>query len=1078
MVLVVKPYELFRGRTPALSFMRPFGCHVTILNTLNHLGKFDGKSNEGFFFGYSTNSKAFRVYNTRTRKVEENLHIKFLKYKPLIAGHGPKWLFDINTLTKSMDYVPVIVGTNSNDFAGKGASFDADQSSMKTGSSQDYILMPLWNEGSLFDSSLKDSDGNNKDNDSPSTKSEIDIKRWLIQKTVVKIQSDDFFGADNDMTSLDGVEVDISNISTTYPVSTTPNTRIHKDYSLDNVIGDIQSGVQTRRMTVTTDEQGVISAIYEEKTHKDVHTCSFACFLSQEEPKRITNALKDIAWVEAMKEELLQSHLQKVWTLVDLPRGKSAMGTKWVFRNKKDERGIVIRNKARLVAQGCTQEEGINYDEVIAPVARIKTIRLFLAYASFYGIPWFEDPDYLGKVYKVEKALYGLHQAPRACARSKLWLPLPLLRLNMWQLLVVVDKYSGFRINSWIMGAAQHIWLSLILDNKMIKYELLNGLTLDNGEIELNTTVDGQVKTITVASIRRHLKLADANGISSLPTTKFFEQLTLMGKTKTIIRRMCIRIPQSNVPTSGADEAITKEMHDGLGRATTTASSLEVELGSDEVTHLENKITSTKVVYNNALITLTKRLKKLEKKLKNKIRRAVIDSLEEEEASSDHEDSPKQERMIKEIDKDENVNQKRSASKDKGKAIMQESESPKTIKKKEMLQISLDEEIAQRFYEEEQAHILRDEEYAQQVQAQWITDKVIRIEGIPKVSRSWFLRMLFVNTMKSIRRFVQMESEGQAADFKGGEGSSKAGQSLKRSAKKELGQEQKSSLFDAREVSIHMLVKKKYLLPQDTLGRMLQWKLHVNYNVTEMAYELLRFIRSQLNHKGEDDQKYGISILNLMMNYEIKNSDASLTYLALSTNVEPPKVGKGKGKGKSHMGKKKDDTPAPKGKKSAPKNKSIITTKDNINPDPMETLKLGKSISLTEAEEQDKQKRVHETHERLVTEKTSSDEESDVADDKKFDKEKDKSKKAYDEIADEEQTNVDHDDEVKEKEEVANEEIVDEEIADEAKDNKEIIDTYKADKEMVDAEKLNVEKTEEEKVDEEQTGDDQAHKEA
>ncbi|GJW07873.1 putative ribonuclease H-like domain-containing protein [Tanacetum coccineum] len=129
-----------------------------------------------------------------------------------------------------------------------------------------------------------------------------------------------------------------------------------------------------------------------------------------------------------MQEELLQFKLQEVWTLVELPNGKRAIGTKWVFRNKKDERGIVIKNKARLVAQGYTQEEGIDYDEVFAPVARIEAIRLFLAYASFkdfvvyqmdvksaflYGKikeevyvcqpPGFEDPDFLDRVYKVEK---------------------------------------------------------------------------------------------------------------------------------------------------------------------------------------------------------------------------------------------------------------------------------------------------------------------------------------------------------------------------------------------------------------------------------------------------------------------------------------------------------------------------------------------------------------------------------------------------------------------------------------------------------------------------------------------------
>ncbi|GJS46203.1 putative ribonuclease H-like domain-containing protein [Tanacetum coccineum] len=150
--------------------------------------------------------------------------------------------------------------------------------------------------------------------------------------------------------------------------------------------------------------------------HKDYQNCLFACFLSQIEPKKVIQALTDPSWIEAMQEELLQFKLQK-----------------------KDERGIVVRNKARLVTQGYTQEEGIDYDEVFAPVASIEAIRLFLAYVSFmefivyqmdvksaflYGTIeeevyvcqplGFEDPQFPDKVYKVEKALYGLHQAPRA----------------------------------------------------------------------------------------------------------------------------------------------------------------------------------------------------------------------------------------------------------------------------------------------------------------------------------------------------------------------------------------------------------------------------------------------------------------------------------------------------------------------------------------------------------------------------------------------------------------------------------------------------------------------------------------
>ncbi|GKB68062.1 putative ribonuclease H-like domain-containing protein, partial [Tanacetum coccineum] len=164
-------------------------------------------------------------------------------------------------------------------------------------------------DGSLFDSSSK-----NASNDEPQPSS--DVRKKDDEGT-----NGYFFG--------DETEVDMSNITTTYPVPSTPNTRIHKYHSLDHVIGDVQSGVQTRRMTKITNEQGFISAVYEGRTCEDLHTCLFACFLSQEEHK-------------------------KVWTLVDLPYNKRAIGTKWVYRNKKDER-----------------------------VARIEVIRLFLAYASF-----------------------------------------------------------------------------------------------------------------------------------------------------------------------------------------------------------------------------------------------------------------------------------------------------------------------------------------------------------------------------------------------------------------------------------------------------------------------------------------------------------------------------------------------------------------------------------------------------------------------------------------------------------------------------------------------------------------------
>nr|GFA65632.1 hypothetical protein [Tanacetum cinerariifolium] len=158
-----------------------------------------------------------------------------------------------------------------------------------------------------------------------------------------------------------GVEADFLNLETSITVSPIPTTRVHKDHPVTQIIGDLPLAPQTRTMTTPqirsmtrmVKEQGGLNQI----NNEDFHTCMFSYLLSQEEPKKVLQALKDPSWIEAMQEELLQFKLQKVWVLVDLPKGKRVIGSKWVFRNKKDERGIVIRNKVSLVAQGHTQEE-------------------------------------------------------------------------------------------------------------------------------------------------------------------------------------------------------------------------------------------------------------------------------------------------------------------------------------------------------------------------------------------------------------------------------------------------------------------------------------------------------------------------------------------------------------------------------------------------------------------------------------------------------------------------------------------------------------------------------------------------
>ncbi|GJX30831.1 ribonuclease H-like domain-containing protein [Tanacetum coccineum] len=499
-VLVTKPqmktpYEILMGRSPNISFMRPFGCPLTILNTLDHLGKFDGKSEEGYLLGYSTNSKGFRVYNRVTRKVQDCLHVNFLENQENQKGKGPDWMFDLELLTPSMNYIPVRK-ENYADSKEQGISCDDDEDL----DVQQFIV----HGPNIHAAQNKPSEERTADKEVPLSSEEQALHDELVslmhQESIAKLHNDaqrnafeeekrrialekgkecanstltlstantppqstgntptdsdddvpkdgvfstNSFDDENTDNEEDGAP-DYNNMDHTIDVSSTPTHRIHKIHPQSQIIGKSTAGVLTRRKlkeSTSDQHQALLSFIYKQNrtNHKDQQTCLFACFLSQEEPKKVSQALSDESWVEAMQEELLQFKLQEVWVLCDLPEGKRVIGTKWVFRNKRDERGTIIKNKARLVAQGYRQEEGVDYDEVFAPVARIEAIRLFLAFASFMGFivyqmdvksaflygniteevyvkqpPGFEDPAHPNKVYRVVKALYGLHQAPRA----------------------------------------------------------------------------------------------------------------------------------------------------------------------------------------------------------------------------------------------------------------------------------------------------------------------------------------------------------------------------------------------------------------------------------------------------------------------------------------------------------------------------------------------------------------------------------------------------------------------------------------------------------------------------------------
>ncbi|GJR92194.1 putative ribonuclease H-like domain-containing protein [Tanacetum coccineum] len=487
-VLVTKPhnktpYELITGKIPIISYIRPFGCHVTILNTIDHLGKFAGKSDEGFLVGYSLQSKAFRVYNLETKRVEENLHITFLENKPNVAGKGPTWLFDLDYLTNSMNYQPVRSENQANNHAGPEEAnhsagtqdnIDAGNSELEAASAQDSFVLPIW---SSYSSTIKSSKArsageepykhpNSNSNEKPIDKKdqvfldelqrlkskeqeahdaadalwkefEKDTKDLLFQAGAAKVSSTNTVNTAHqlvlpvfilELLKLAGAVADFTNLETIMNVSPIPASRINSIHPSTLILGDPKSAVQTRsKVTKSSGAHAFVSYIQKQRrnNHKDFQHCLFACFLSQNQPKKISEALEDESWVDAMQEELLQFKIQKVWILVDLPHGKKAIETKWVYRNKKDEKGVVVRNKASLVAQGQRQEEGIDYDEVFAPVARIEAIRIFLDFASYMGFivyqidvksaflygkideevyvsqpPGFVDPKYPKKVYK------------------------------------------------------------------------------------------------------------------------------------------------------------------------------------------------------------------------------------------------------------------------------------------------------------------------------------------------------------------------------------------------------------------------------------------------------------------------------------------------------------------------------------------------------------------------------------------------------------------------------------------------------------------------------------------------------
>jgi hypothetical protein len=242
------------------------------------LGKFDAKSDVGIFLGYSTSSRASRVYNTRTKVVMESVNVVIDDESTTDQSEG--------------EQAEILKTTDQNE--GEKAGLLKEP----TGSTE------------IVSENIPDTN---------QTEEEIEEKSATSQSPNSII------------------------------IAKEPSSRVKLNHPQDNLLGTINEGQRLRSRVV--------------------NQVSYSCYLSQLEPKKITEALEDESWVTSMHEELHQFIRNDVWTLVPRPKEQNVIGTKWIFKNKSDAHGTVVRNKARLVAQGYTQVEGVDFDETFAPVA-------------------------------------------------------------------------------------------------------------------------------------------------------------------------------------------------------------------------------------------------------------------------------------------------------------------------------------------------------------------------------------------------------------------------------------------------------------------------------------------------------------------------------------------------------------------------------------------------------------------------------------------------------------------------------------------------------------------------------------
>nr|GFA08645.1 hypothetical protein [Tanacetum cinerariifolium] len=414
------PYELINKRKPNIKFFRVFGYRCYLLNDYEDVGKLKAKGDIGVSIRYSKESAAFRIYNKRTRKIHESdvgklkakgdigVSIRYSKESAAFRIYNKRTRKIYESVNVNFDEIIEMVskqfslelGLSNLNEMGKSSNPPVSKVSEASKIDLEDLFQDFYDE--YFDSS--------KIMKSPTTNVESsNVEVPLPEEEVFHEISESFQGESSSSSLNDDVQqspkevilpqtntqsISLNMVPNGDEASTSHNVfneRLEDAYfdastsfhDLSNVHTFYQPYPHEKKWTkdhplhkIFSDPKSSVRTI-----GQLANSCLFSCLLCSIEPANVAEALRDADWVSAMQEELDKFTRLKVWRLVPRPKGKSVIKTKWIFKNKKDESSLVIQNKARLVAVGYSQQEGIDYDEMFAPVARIEAIRLFLAYA-------------------------------------------------------------------------------------------------------------------------------------------------------------------------------------------------------------------------------------------------------------------------------------------------------------------------------------------------------------------------------------------------------------------------------------------------------------------------------------------------------------------------------------------------------------------------------------------------------------------------------------------------------------------------------------------------------------------------